>query len=161
MNRIPNLRFLAFRTKCHISIRHALYYMQVLLEVARKVGASKVYCHSEVTYEEAATEKRVAAALKAEDIQLKTVWGSTLFDVEDLPFKIEDTPASHGVCPYICRQCCSRNVASSLLQYPEFRAGGRDISMLLSRRAAAWIHACSSEQEGLVLSRMDFKDKCK
>jgi deoxyribodipyrimidine photolyase len=68
----------------------------VLVDLARKVGASRVYCHTEVSYEEAAAEKRVAAALRAEDIQLKSCWGSTLFDADELPFKIEDVPPTHG-----------------------------------------------------------------
>lgn len=66
------------------------------MDLAKKVGASKVYCHSEVTYEEDVTEKRVAAGLKTEDIQLKPVWGSTLFGLDELPFKLQDLPDTHG-----------------------------------------------------------------
>jgi hypothetical protein len=66
------------------------------MDLAKKVGASKVYCHSEVTYEEDLTEKRVAAALKTEDIQLKACWGSTLYSPDELPFKLGDMPATHG-----------------------------------------------------------------
>ena len=70
--------------------------MQVLLDIVKKVGASKVYCQSEATYEEAQIEKRVAAALRTEDTQLKTSWSSTLFDIDALPFKLADLPSTHG-----------------------------------------------------------------
>ncbi|KAK9918887.1 hypothetical protein WJX75_007839 [Coccomyxa subellipsoidea] len=69
---------------------------EILMDLAKKVGASKVYCHSEVTYEEDLTEKRVAAALNTEDIQLKACWGSTLYSPDELPFKLGDMPATHG-----------------------------------------------------------------
>jgi len=71
-------------------------YVQVLLDIVKKVGASKVYCQSEATYEEAQIEKRVAAALRTEGTQLKTSWSSTLFDIDALPFKLADLPSTHG-----------------------------------------------------------------
>ncbi len=83
-------------TWCHSAMQPSVCSCQVLTDLAKKVGASKVFCHSEVTYEEDLTEKQVAAALKVEDIQLKASWGSTLYSPDDLPFKLGDLPATHG-----------------------------------------------------------------
>ncbi len=69
----------------------------MLLDVVRKVGASRVYCQSEATYEEAQIEKQVASALSTENAQLKTSWSSTLFDIEALPFRLADLPSTHGL----------------------------------------------------------------
>ena len=71
----------------------------MLLDIVRRVGASKVYCQSEATYEEAQVEKQVASALSTENAQLKTSWSSTLFDVEALPFRLADLPSTHGLSP--------------------------------------------------------------
>ncbi len=73
-----------------------LSMMQVLLDIVKKTGASKVYCQGEATYEEAQVERRVASALKTENAQLKTSWSSTLFDIDALPFKLADLPSTHG-----------------------------------------------------------------
>lgn len=78
------------------------------MDLAKKVGASKVYCHSEVTYEEDLTEKRVAAALQTEDIQLKACWGSTLYSPDELPFKLVDMPATHGPFLDLLESTCSK-----------------------------------------------------
>ncbi|CAL5228304.1 g11410 [Coccomyxa viridis] len=69
---------------------------EVLLDIVKKTGASKVYCQGEATYEEAQVERRVASALKTENAQLKTSWSSTLFDIDALPFKLADLPSTHG-----------------------------------------------------------------
>ena len=68
----------------------------MLLDIVKKVGASKVYCQGEATYEEAQVEKSVASALRTENVELKTSWSSTLFDIDALPFKLADLPATHG-----------------------------------------------------------------
>ena len=80
----------------------------MLLELARKAGAGRVYCHGEVTFEEGAAEARVAAALKRHDIALKTLWGSTLHRPEDLPFGIADMPGTHGASAFGLAFCCMR-----------------------------------------------------
>lgn len=74
--------------------------MQVLLDIVKKTGASKVYCQGEASYEEAQVEKCVAAALKTENAQLKTSWSSTLFDINALPFKLADLPSTHGAAAF-------------------------------------------------------------
>ena len=73
--------------------------LQVLLDIVRKTGASKVYCQSEATYEEAQIEKQVSSALSTENAQLKMSWSSTLFDIEALPFRLADLPSTHGLFP--------------------------------------------------------------
>ena len=70
--------------------------MQVLPELAKRVGAGRVFCQSEVSHEECKAEERVAAALKAHDVALKPSWGATLHSPDDLPFKVDAMPATHG-----------------------------------------------------------------
>ena len=69
----------------------------MLPHVAAAVGAGAVYCHGEVTAEEQQVERAVAAALDRQGARLMATWGGgTLFHQEDLPFKIQDMPASYG-----------------------------------------------------------------
>ena len=92
--------------------------MQVLLDVVKKVGASKVYCQGEATYEEAQVERRVASALRAENAQLKTSWSSTLFDIDALSFKLAELPSTHGVQPQCTpKSCLYLSPTSIRLQY--------------------------------------------
>ncbi|GBG83833.1 hypothetical protein CBR_g37632 [Chara braunii] len=69
---------------------------EVIGKLAREVGAEAVYAHQEVTHEELEMEERVAATLKEEGIETKYSWGSTLYHLEDLPFKLEDMPSNYG-----------------------------------------------------------------
>ncbi len=64
----------------------------VIPELCERHHAHEVWYHREVTSEETAVERRLAAAL--ENINLKThpVWGSTLFHVDDLPFPPDELP---------------------------------------------------------------------
>ena len=84
---------------CQPAFASQVENLQVLLDIVRKTGASKVYCQSEATYEEAQIEKQVASALSTENAQLKTSWTSTLFDIEALPFRLADLPSTHGMFP--------------------------------------------------------------
>ncbi|KAK7269680.1 hypothetical protein RIF29_22414 [Crotalaria pallida] len=68
----------------------------VLLELAKAIGADAVYCHREVSHEEVKAEERVEAAMKEENVEVKYYWGSTLYHVDDLPFKLEDMPTNYG-----------------------------------------------------------------
>lgn len=68
----------------------------VLVELAKTVGADAVYGHREISHGEAKTEERVEAAMKDENVEVKYFWGSTLYHVEDLPFKLEDMPSNYG-----------------------------------------------------------------
>ncbi|KAF3787433.1 Blue-light photoreceptor [Nymphaea thermarum] len=69
---------------------------KVLVELARNVGAEAVFAHREVAHEEVKTEAAVEAALAEEGVETKWFWGSTLFHLDDLPFKLEEMPANYG-----------------------------------------------------------------
>lgn len=38
----------------------------------------------------------MAAALQEKGVETKYFWGSTLFHLEDLPFKLQDMPSNYG-----------------------------------------------------------------
>ncbi|KAG0571171.1 hypothetical protein M758_6G207700 [Ceratodon purpureus] len=69
---------------------------EVLPDLAKTVGAEALYVHQEVTYEELQAEEKVAAALQEKGVETKYFWGSTLFHLEDLPFKLQDMPSNYG-----------------------------------------------------------------
>ncbi|XP_031486862.2 blue-light photoreceptor PHR2-like, partial [Nymphaea colorata] len=69
---------------------------KVLVELARNVGAEAVFAHREVAHEEVKAEAAVEAALAEEGVETKWFWGSTLFHLDDLPFKLEEMPANYG-----------------------------------------------------------------
>ncbi|KAK9086394.1 hypothetical protein Syun_028788 [Stephania yunnanensis] len=68
----------------------------VLVELAKAVGADAVYAHGEVSGDEVKAEEKIEKAMKDEGVELKYFWGSTLFHVDDLPFKLEDMPSNYG-----------------------------------------------------------------
>ncbi|WCJ22225.1 Cryptochrome DASH [Euphorbia peplus] len=68
----------------------------VLAELAKAIGADAVYAHREVSHDEVKAEEKIEAAMKDEGIEVKYSWGSTLYHVDDLPFKLEDMPANYG-----------------------------------------------------------------
>uniref|UniRef100_A0A5B6ZDR1 Putative blue-light photoreceptor PHR2 n=1 Tax=Davidia involucrata TaxID=16924 RepID=A0A5B6ZDR1_DAVIN len=68
----------------------------VLIELAKAIGADAVYAHREVSNEEVKAEEKIEAAMKDEGVEVKYLWGSTLYHVEDLPFKLEEMPSNHG-----------------------------------------------------------------
>uniref|UniRef100_A0A804LK23 Photolyase/cryptochrome alpha/beta domain-containing protein n=1 Tax=Zea mays TaxID=4577 RepID=A0A804LK23_MAIZE len=55
-----------------------------------------VYAHGEVSRDEVRAEERVQKAVEKEGINVKYFWGSTLYHVEDLPFRLEDMPSNYG-----------------------------------------------------------------
>jgi len=65
---------------------------EVVTELARRVGAAAVYCHTEVTYEEQQVESRVAEAVKAAGVKFQTFWTNTLHHLDDLPFALASMP---------------------------------------------------------------------
>ncbi|KAL2652078.1 hypothetical protein R1flu_020206 [Riccia fluitans] len=69
---------------------------EVLVSVAKSVGADALYAHMEVAHEEMNSEEKVSAALKDVGVESKYFWGSTLFHVDDLPFRLEDMPSNYG-----------------------------------------------------------------
>ncbi|CAN1353229.1 Blue-light photoreceptor PHR2 [Linum perenne] len=68
----------------------------VLVELAKAVGAEAIYAHREVSHDEVKAEEKIEGAMKDEGIEVKYFWGSTLYHLDDLPFKLEDMPANHG-----------------------------------------------------------------
>ncbi|RDX90692.1 Blue-light photoreceptor PHR2, partial [Mucuna pruriens] len=68
----------------------------VLVELAKAVGADAVYAHREVSHDEVKAEEKVEAAMKEENVEVKYFWGSTLYHMDDLPFKLEDMPSNYG-----------------------------------------------------------------
>lgn len=68
----------------------------VLVELAKAVGAEAVYAHREISHDEVKSEEKIEAVMKDEDIDVKFFWGSTLYHVDDLPFKLEEMPTNYG-----------------------------------------------------------------
>ena len=64
----------------------------VLADVARRVGAAAVYCHSEVTYEESKQEARVKKAMEGLGVKMESFWTNTLHHPDNLPFKLAEMP---------------------------------------------------------------------
>lgn len=69
---------------------------EVLVSFAKSVGADALYAHQEVAHEEMTAEAKVIAALKENGVESKFFWGSTLFHIDDLPFKLEEMPSNYG-----------------------------------------------------------------
>jgi len=88
----------------------------VVSELAHRIGAAAVYCHSEVTYEGQQVERRVAEAVQASGgTAFNTFWTNTLHRVEDLPFKLADMPQNFDQF----KERVSGIVAQRPLQVPE------------------------------------------
>ncbi|KAL6957902.1 1,3-beta-glucanosyltransferase [Sarracenia purpurea var. burkii] len=68
----------------------------VLVELAKAIGADAVYAHREVSHDEVKAEEKIEAAMKDEGVEVKYLWGSTLYHVDDLPFKMEEMPTNYG-----------------------------------------------------------------
>ncbi|KAJ8898613.1 hypothetical protein K2173_004226 [Erythroxylum novogranatense] len=68
----------------------------LLVELAQAIGADAVYAHREVSYDEVKAEEKIEAVMKDEGIEVKYFWGSTLYHLDDLPFKLEDMPSNYG-----------------------------------------------------------------
>ncbi|CAN6289488.1 unnamed protein product [Urochloa humidicola] len=68
----------------------------VIPELARAAVAEAVYAHGEVSRDECRAEEKVQKAVEKEGINVKYFWGSTLYHVEDLPFRLEDMPSNYG-----------------------------------------------------------------
>jgi deoxyribodipyrimidine photolyase len=66
-----------------------------VIVVVKSVGADALYAHQEVAHEEMTAEENVIAALKENEVESKFFWGSTLFHIDDLPFKLEEMPSNY------------------------------------------------------------------
>lgn len=65
---------------------------EVLPSICRETGATRLFYHREVSYEEQQVEVAVDEALDKAHIEHKPFWANTLYHVEDLPFDIQDMP---------------------------------------------------------------------
>lgn len=68
----------------------------VLVELAKAIGADAIFSHREVSKEDAKSELKIENAMKDEGVEVKYFWGSTLYHLEDLPFKLENMPTNYG-----------------------------------------------------------------
>ncbi|PIA61347.1 hypothetical protein AQUCO_00300710v1 [Aquilegia coerulea] len=68
----------------------------VLVELAKAVGADAIYAHKEVSHGEVKAEEKIEEAMKEEGVEVKYFWGSTLYHVDDLPFSLEEMPSNYG-----------------------------------------------------------------
>ncbi|XP_021805119.1 blue-light photoreceptor PHR2 [Prunus avium] len=68
----------------------------VLVELAKAIGADAIYAHREVSHDEVKAEEKIEAAMKEENVEVKYFWGSTLYHMDDLPFKLEEMPTNYG-----------------------------------------------------------------
>lgn len=68
----------------------------VLTELVKAIGAEAVYVHREVSHDEVKAEERIEAAMKDEGVEVNYFWGSTLYHVDDLPFKMGEMPSNYG-----------------------------------------------------------------
>ncbi|KAL9261535.1 Blue-light photoreceptor PHR2-like protein, partial [Drosera capensis] len=68
----------------------------VLVEMAKAIGADAVYAHGEVSKEDVRAEEKIMTAMSDEGVDVKYVWGSTLYHLEDLPFKLGEMPTNYG-----------------------------------------------------------------
>ena len=65
---------------------------EVLPELARELGASRIRYHAEVASEERTVERAVADALRPLKVTLDSAWGHSLLHPDDLPFPISELP---------------------------------------------------------------------
>jgi len=65
---------------------------EVLLELTKKLNASFLYFQKEIASEEVAIENAVIKNLEKENCSVETIWGKTLYHIDDAPFLPEETP---------------------------------------------------------------------
>jgi deoxyribodipyrimidine photo-lyase len=64
----------------------------VIPELVDRLQITDVYYHREVTAEELAVSKALEMALKPINVNYKSFWGHTLYQLEDLPFNLANIP---------------------------------------------------------------------
>ncbi|MFY7803783.1 MAG: DASH family cryptochrome [Limnoraphis robusta] len=64
----------------------------VIPELVKQFKIDAVYYYREVTSEELAVETALEQALKPLGVALKSCWGATLYDLDDLPFPVSRIP---------------------------------------------------------------------
>ncbi|KAK9067696.1 hypothetical protein SSX86_011807 [Deinandra increscens subsp. villosa] len=96
----------------------------VLAELVKEVGAEAVYMHREVSNDEIKGEQKIETVLKDEGVEVKYFWGSTLFHIEDLPFKLEEMPTNYGGFREKVKGVKVRNTIQILDQFKGLPSGG-------------------------------------
>ncbi|KAF5785208.1 putative (6-4)DNA photolyase [Helianthus annuus] len=96
----------------------------VLAELVKEVGADAVYMHREVSNEECKGEQKIETVLKDEGVEVKYFWGSTLYHIEDLPFKLEEMPTNYGGFREKVKGVKVRNTIEVLDQLKGLPSGG-------------------------------------
>jgi deoxyribodipyrimidine photo-lyase len=74
-----------------LTIRRGLPEL-VIPELVKQLGITDVYYHREVTSEEIAVSTELERSLKAININCKSFWGHTLYQLQDLPFSLTRLP---------------------------------------------------------------------
>ena len=64
----------------------------VIPQLAKEVGANKVFASKEVTSEELSVEEELENTLLSQGIELELIWQSTLLHVDDIPWPINNVP---------------------------------------------------------------------
>jgi deoxyribodipyrimidine photo-lyase len=64
----------------------------IIPELVQKLGITDIYYTREVTAEEIAVSNAVEQALKVINVNYKSVWGHTLYRLQDLPFSLTNLP---------------------------------------------------------------------
>eukprot|EP00002_Diphylleia_rotans_P027406 TRINITY_DN5493_c0_g1_i2.p1 TRINITY_DN5493_c0_g1~~TRINITY_DN5493_c0_g1_i2.p1 ORF type:complete len:418 (-),score=56.84 TRINITY_DN5493_c0_g1_i2:520-1773(-) len=65
---------------------------QHIEEIIARYGITQVFAQKETTSEEIDVETKVARACQSHNATLNLVWGSTLFHIDDIPFRPRDVP---------------------------------------------------------------------
>jgi deoxyribodipyrimidine photo-lyase len=65
---------------------------EIIPDLVRQLQVTDIYYHQEITTEELRVENQLKHNLSTENITFTSFWGSTLYSLENLPFKVEHTP---------------------------------------------------------------------
>lgn len=77
----------------------------ILTELALQCNVSKVYCHQSDTTDEIIIENQVSRQLKSNGIELVSLWGNTLYNLNELPFDFQNNfPSSASSFRTICEK---------------------------------------------------------
>ncbi|KAF8047858.1 hypothetical protein N665_2799s0006 [Sinapis alba] len=96
----------------------------VLVELAKEIGADAIYAHREVSHDEVKAEVKIETAMKEEGVEVKYYWGSTLYHLDDLPFKIEELPSNYGAFKDKVQKLEIRKTIAALDQLKSFPSRG-------------------------------------
>nr|XP_043636630.1 blue-light photoreceptor PHR2-like [Erigeron canadensis] len=96
----------------------------ILAELVKEIGAEAVYVHREVSNDEVKGENKIENALKDEGVEVKYFWGSTLYHIDDLGFKLDEMPTNYGGFREKIKGVKVRQTIEALGQFKGLPAGG-------------------------------------